>query len=628
MTGTSFKTNPVSLEELLRHCASGKIQLPDFQRSWVWDENRIRSLIASVSQAFPMGALMTLEMKPGVTEVFARRPLEGAADHAIPDQLLLDGQQRMTSLFQTCLRRHVVRTLTVRNKEVERWFYIDIRRALDPACDRDDAILSLPANRRVTEDFGRQVTLDVSTPELEYANYMFPANRVFDWDEWQDGFSDHHAGNAEAKALFRRFKNEVLQAFKSYQVPVIALGSDTSHAAVCLVFEKVNTGGKALDAFELVTAMYAAGGHRLRDDWLGTTEAPGGMQHRLRVYGRAADQKAGVLERVSGTDMLQAVALLHGATRQTEERAAGVPEGKLSAVRATHQSLLDLPLDAYRRHRDAIEEGFRRAARFLRLLHIYRSADLPYQSQIVPLAAILARIGDQWEQAATRAKLARWFWCGVFGELYGSAIESRFAKDVVEVPAWVVGGEEPSTVREGVFRAERLHAMRTRNSAAYKGVHALLMAEGAADWRSGQPFNATVFFDEDVDIHHIFPKAWCIKSTIDARRYDSIINKTPLGFRTNRILGGAAPSDYLAKLEQEGAPPIGAAALDRFLASHLLDPALLRANDFEAFMQDRAARLLGVIARATGHGVQAGAVPEDEQDEDLVSAAEELEEVA
>jgi uncharacterized protein with ParB-like and HNH nuclease domain len=57
----SFKTNPVNIKELLEDCQSGKLQLPDFQRSWVWDEDRIRSLISSVSHAFPIGALMALE---------------------------------------------------------------------------------------------------------------------------------------------------------------------------------------------------------------------------------------------------------------------------------------------------------------------------------------------------------------------------------------------------------------------------------------------------------------------------------------------------------------------------------------------------------------------------------------
>lgn len=56
MAKAMFKTNPILLGELLTDCEKGKLQLPDFQRSWVWDEERIRSLIASVSRAFPVGA--------------------------------------------------------------------------------------------------------------------------------------------------------------------------------------------------------------------------------------------------------------------------------------------------------------------------------------------------------------------------------------------------------------------------------------------------------------------------------------------------------------------------------------------------------------------------------------------
>ena len=50
-----FKTNPVSLKELLDDAESGKIQLPDFQRGWVWDDDRIRGLLASISRGFPVG---------------------------------------------------------------------------------------------------------------------------------------------------------------------------------------------------------------------------------------------------------------------------------------------------------------------------------------------------------------------------------------------------------------------------------------------------------------------------------------------------------------------------------------------------------------------------------------------
>lgn len=620
MGQAAFKTNPVSLEELLKQCGSGKIQLPDFQRSWVWDEERIKSLVASISQAFPVGALMTLEMKTGHGEKFARRPVQGAeagAASALPDQLLLDGQQRMTSLYQTCMRREVVETVTPRLKLVKRWFYIDMRKALDPDIDREEAIFGVPEDRKIRSGF-HKVDLDLSTPELEYENLMFPLNRIFDWDDWREGFEDHWLGKGETakRDFFREFKKEILRNFEGYQVPVIALGAETSHEAVCLVFEKVNTGGKPLDAFELVTAMYAAQGYRLRDDWLGTKGQPG-MQQRLQVYGHAAEQKHGVLEKVASTDVLQAIALLHGVDEREAAIAAGKRESDLPAVRATRQSLLDLPLEAYLKHRSAVEEGFRAAARFLYQRHIFRVIDLPYQSQLVPLAAIFARLGPKVEHTAVRDKLARWYWCGIFGELYGSAIETRFAKDVQEVPAWIDGGREPTTVGDGRFRPDRLRSMRTRQSAAYKGVHALLMKDGALDFRSGQPFGQTVFFDEYVDIHHIFPQDWCKKNGIALEVFDTIINKTPLGYKTNRILSGAAPSDYLAKLEKggNGAPPIPSDQLDDFLRSHLIDPALLRANAFEAFMADREGRLLSLIERATGHAIsRTEALPEEGKD--------------
>lgn len=76
----------------------------------------------------------------------------------------------------------------------------------------------------------------------------------------------------------------------------------------------------------------------------------------------------------------------------------------------------------------------------------------------------------------------------------------------MEVPTWLKGGAEPTTVSETLFRSDRLKTIRMRLSAAYKGMNALLMKEGAQDFRSGQTFEQTVFFGENVDIHHIFPQ--------------------------------------------------------------------------------------------------------------------------
>ena len=176
MTGSTFQTNPVYLHKLLEDCHSGALQLPDFQRSWVWDEERIKSLIASVSRAFPVGALMTL--RTGGEVNFKPRPVEGAPDaarHAPPQALLLDGQQRMTSLYQVALRGQVVQTVTPKNKRVQRWFYIDIRKALDPSVDRDEAVVGVPEDRIVRSDFGREAVLDLSTPENP-TSALYPQN--------------------------------------------------------------------------------------------------------------------------------------------------------------------------------------------------------------------------------------------------------------------------------------------------------------------------------------------------------------------------------------------------------------------------------------------------------------------
>ena len=250
---------------------------------------------------------------------------------------------------------------------------------------------------------------------------MYPVTRVFDWDKWQDNFDQHWRGDANesVREEFRAFKRQVLENFKYYRVPVITLDRSTSKEAVCVVFEKVNTGGKALDAFELVTAMYAASGHELRKDWYGDDERRKAGIAALSETFRPAGETQGIIAAVSNTDFLQAISLFHTRDRRRAAEAAGKQGKELPAVSGNRQALLNLPLEEYKRYETQVERGFVQAAKFLHMLHIFRIFDLPYQSQIVPLAAILADIGDAWEHEANRANLVTWYWNGVFGELYG-----------------------------------------------------------------------------------------------------------------------------------------------------------------------------------------------------------------
>lgn len=109
---STFDSTKRNLGELLKEIAQGKIQLPDFQRGWVWDDEHIQSLLVSIARSFPVGAVMLLE-NGGETR-FKVRPVEGVdpavVAKATVEKLILDGQQRLTSLTQVLMLDQPVQT--------------------------------------------------------------------------------------------------------------------------------------------------------------------------------------------------------------------------------------------------------------------------------------------------------------------------------------------------------------------------------------------------------------------------------------------------------------------------------------------------------------------------------------
>lgn len=571
----TFGTEEPFLEDLLGHIESAKIQLPDFQRGWVWDDRRIRALIASISRGYPVGALMSMETSE--TLRFSPRKFEGCVGASAPELLLLDGQQRMTSLFLSLKCKNAVQTQDEKKNKIECFYYLDMKKCLNSSIDRIDAVISVPKTKIIKRDFGRFVELDLSSSEKEYAAMMYPLNIVFDKQkdkEWERGFNRYYSHNEEKIDFFQTFDSEVLRAFYSYKVPVIKLSKETPKEAVCQVFENVNTGGVSLTVFELLTATYASDDFRLRSDWEARKEK--------------LSQIDNVLKEVDGKDFLACVALLSSYRRSCQHG---------TAVGCKRADILNLSLEEYRACADDVMEGFRKTAKFLHSQQIFDSNNLPYQTQLIPLAAICASLKEKFEDHVVKQKLAYWYWCGVLGELYGGANETRFALDMQNVMSWLEGNQEPVTIRDASFTPVRLLSLQTRNSAAYKGIMALMMKAGCKDFISGDAIQQTSYFDEHIDIHHIFPAAYCKQQGLPNTLWNSIVNKAPLSSRTNRILGGKAPSTYLASIERKQVTP---EALDEHLRSHLIESDLLRTNDFSSFMVARATVLLDKIEEAMG----------------------------
>jgi hypothetical protein len=581
MSADTFRVDTPTLQALLEKIERNLLQLPDFQRGWVWDDAHIQAIIASIAQGHPVGAVMGMET--GGKAQFSPVPFKGAPKNSgAPEMLILDGQQRLTSLFLSLKSKAPIPTRNEQGKDLLRWYYLDMELFLAPNGDPDDAILSLPDDKKMTKDFGRQVELDLSMPEYEYQFGKFPLNLVYDMQgmlAWQQGYQAFF-NTTEKSALVSAFVLKIVQVFGSYKIPMIVLSKSTPKVAVCTVFENVNTGGVPLTVFELLTATYAADGFKLRDDW----EERKGKLHEISKNLHGIDE----------TDFLAAVTLYASYQKN-------IING--SAVSCKRKDILNLELVTYKQHADELIEGFRKASKFLHTQKIFDSFNLPYKTQIIPLSAVCTALGDVYDLATTQAKLAQWYWCGALGELYGSANETRYANDMHQVPKWIQGGEAPVTIRDGNFAPTRLLSLQTRNSAAYKGIAALLMNSGCQDFISGQPMDITNYFDEAVDIHHIFPAAYCDNQKYNRNLWNSVVNKTPLSARTNRILGGRAPSVYLGTLEKNPKYAIPEQILNNHLETHLIDSVIIRNDDFEGFIISRAKALLGLIQSATGKAV-------------------------
>ena len=597
---SNFKSDKDPLREILKKIKQGAIQLPIFQRGWIWPDDHVQKIIASVSQSFPIGAILMLENGGPVR--LATRPIEGTEseiDKVKPETLILDGQQRLTALFQSLTSDQAVYTLDTKENKTNRWYYLDMNACVTAGTDRVESVISVPENRTVRK-FQEKVQLDLSSSEKEYAADMFPVNQIFNANQWERGYLEYwknQAGDYDEKwDLFKDFDNKVIDLFKTYQVPTITLDKETSKEEVCLIFERVNSQGIELTVFELLTAFFAASstddgsdtdGFDLRDDW--------------EIRNERMKEEYPILDGITKVNFLQALTLLIAGSCRRKE-------------------MLDLTAAKYQELADQVETGFEKAACFLDKQNILTARDLPYPPQLVPLATILVKLGDAAETEEAQQKIARWFWCGVFGEMYGSTTETRFANDLSDVLPWIIGetSDEPRTIQDANFQANRILALRAYNSAAYKGIFALLRQ--AHDFQTGDTIRRHIVKSEMIEAHHIFPKAWCLKNrqvspnNFRSSQFNSIVNKTPLLGRTNRTIGGEAPSKYLESIEAwskqlsfdfdaDDAVAINPVTMEAKLDSHLIPIDAFQADNFEEFFEKRKEALLKKIEAVMGKPV-------------------------
>ncbi|MGJ5755581.1 GmrSD restriction endonuclease domain-containing protein [Streptomyces puniciscabiei] len=545
----------------------GRLAIPDFQRSYVWDPADTQKLLVSIIARYPAGTLLFWEQK---RPQIKRRPFEGF-DVQLRDSatLVLDGQQRLTSIFQA---------LTGMGQQK---FFVDLEllASLDTnasglldASRLDDVIVYREVNARSLRKRPPANAIE------EIRQSLFPLSLIGSEliEEWLDNMEeaiegeDWKARRAEVRQLARRY----LRPIGNYRFPVVELPEATPLDAVCRIFETINRTGVKLSVFELLAARFWPAGVDLRRNW------------------EEAQRKHPILAsfEVDAYYLLQAVSL-----RATAGKSQGT---KASAQRS---DVLELTPTEFEKYWDQVAQGAARALTFLRdECGVLAPKWLPYSMILVPLAAVWHEVESKrsTESGAALRKIRRFFWCSVFSRNYDQGGNSQAGKDFADLTSWLNGGETmPEAVDGFTFAGEVLDTARTNLQALYKGVMALTLSGGARDFHSGSNLTPGKLLEDRVDAHHIFPKKY-LEDRADPGNPELILNRALIDKRTNQSIGKRAPSEYLATMEDG----LGEEEVLGILQSHLLPAdrhSALWHDNYAAFLLSRKNLVVKAIEAVT-----------------------------
>lgn len=587
---------------LVEQAHEGKICLPNFQRDFVWTREEVADLVRSIARGYFIGSLLLLRCDPA-NPPFAPVFLRGSAggDEPRPDYLILDGQQRLSSLIYAL----TAPDLSLKDSTQRRWFFVDL-----------DLLLTEPDSDEVVFDRSKRELRGLDRREVQFEQRLLPCTALLTqkrFYEWRDGYEDWLRQANESLLDTYRDKwrdgwSAAVAAFQDFDVPLVELPSvdesdPESIGRVCAIFEKLNSTGVDLSVYDLLTARLYRSEIELHDLWNQAVAA----HPLLREWsaGKADQHKFGVL-------ILRTLALLRGLD----------PKPRI---------LIDLDPDGFVEDWKRAVGAIERALELITLVGpdgfgVFDKKWLPGFGLIPILAALRFRIEEAELGQEQRGELRRWYWCNVFLERYSSAVESKSRKDYAEMTRfWLESGPEPEVFREAAdligAPGFRIRDSASYASARYSGVFCLLALRNARDWRRGEDIRL-----QDLHDHHIFPRAYLKRHGVNKRvDVNTIANRTLISDETNLRIRDKAPAEYVASpdiLPEQSRSELLEA---HFMGAGVL-PELEKASEdlsdtdvaecYEGFIRARQQEMLEEIRRACGVEAPAPNAPADaEQDE-------------
>lgn len=562
----------ISIRELLSLCQKCDWQLPNFQRYFDWKKSDIRDLLDSVFRDFYIGALLLWEVQSEPQLKLIPILGTGPSDDMHARMIILDGQQRITSLYYAIMGTKL-KTKTIK-KPV--YFYIDIERYLK---GHEDNIIIMQDSK---------LSWDESLNSLK-----FPFYELKNHDKWVRDLADivrDEKNYTKVSAMERVLAEKLKHLIDSFEIPYVVLPSSIELEQVADIFEKINTRGKILSVFDILIATLSKYNIDLRRLWdVVKTKYP-----RFEEYNR--DDKMPIY-------ILQLIALSYYDHNQCgKDDLLKIYDNVIKPKDLVFDKVWDemagwISKAIYKleNHNDGFGVSGKKA--------------LPYLPIIPILAALLRAVKTREDKSACYDKIGIWYWSSIFSKKYSSSSGSQLTADYRGMVGWtdesgsVVPGwfDNDSKVLKTVEDLRRvfpktLDLRNTKLGAVFKGIMSLIALEGAQDFDTGQ--HST---NDRNDKHHIFPQQ---PFGEQFEHIDSILNMTWLSGHTNRkIINDKKPSiymnEFLRKNHGNDREKFQRDILDRHLISKEAFDCMLN-DDFNGFMKQREKTILQKIARVIG----------------------------
>lgn len=530
------------------------LALPEFQRPYVWDEEDVAELLRTVISDWPSGTILLLSGQD-LIDLFSVEAIKGGPeieDKTKVRSLVLDGQQRLTSLYQAITDSHEKVT-----------FYVDMGRLHEQDQFDDDCLKWLPKDEFLAEAAAAQ--------QLIAPIHVLYAESAFDnWLDLVDPGLRERLG-----ALFE----EHLWALRTYKFPANRLPADLGLGSLVRIFKKLNRLGEELQTFDLLVALMLNEGFKLRERHEEAKKVLSAISGEVTIKDIELPKLIALEEHLLQLDQ-------HQLDDTFEVTVGGIREDDvLDLVEDTPVKLVE--------EWDGAVERYGGALRFLgERCGVSARSLLPQDGMILALAVGLS---SPKPRAGFEADLERWVWATHFVQSYRAGVNTRAVSDARELRMWAHDAEKKPTAivdlqTQPQSIVERLRDSRKGNKIFVRGLASLLVADGVQDWltprREGESLELSNH-EGSIDVHHVFPDQFLIDR---GKPSEMIVNFTPLKASTNRSIGKDAPSTVLT--------------MDRFdpdsLVKHRIDGDALKGDDLETFIANRVVALRDLIASRVG----------------------------